>query len=61
MGMPPNMPMPGKPSPQSAAKPGVGLKRQHFHIQAELPLVQHLDGPQLQRRWLVRLGWQVEF
>ena len=37
------------------------LKGQHFHIQAELPLVQRLDGPQLQRRWTIRLGWQVEF
>ena len=37
------------------------LKGQHFHIQAEVPVVQSLDGPQLQRRWIFRLGWQVEF
>ncbi len=37
------------------------LKGQHFHVQGEVPLVQRLDGPQLQRRWIVRLGWQVEF
>jgi hypothetical protein len=37
------------------------LKSQHFHIQAEVPVVQSLDGPQLQRSWVVRLGWQLEF
>ena len=37
------------------------LKGQHFHIQAEVPVAQSLDGPQLRRRWIVRLGWQVEF
>ena len=37
------------------------LRGQHFHVQAEVPLVQSLDGPQLQRSWIVRLGWQVEF
>ena len=34
---------------------------QHLHLQAEVPLVQSLDGPQLRKRWIVRLGWQVEF
>jgi hypothetical protein len=37
------------------------FKRQHFHIQGEVPVVQSLDGPQLQRRWLIRCGWQLEF
>ncbi len=37
------------------------LKGQHLHLQAEVPLVQSLDGPQLRRRWVFRLGWQVEF
>ena len=37
------------------------LRGQHFHIQAEVPVAQSLDGPQLRRRWIVRLGWQVEF
>ena len=37
------------------------LKGQHFHFQAEVPLVQSLDGPQLKRSWIFRLGWQVEF
>ena len=37
------------------------LKGQHFHIQADVPVVQSLDGPQLQRRWLIRCGWQLEF
>lgn len=37
------------------------LKDQHFHVQGEVPVVQSLDGPQLQRSWLVRGGWQLEF
>ncbi len=37
------------------------LKNQHFHVQGEVPLAQSLDGPQLQRRWLIRGGWQLEF
>ncbi len=37
------------------------LAGQHFHLQADVPVVQSLDGPQLQRRWVVRLGWQLEF
>ena len=37
------------------------LKGQHFHFLGEVPVVQSLDGPQLQRRWLIRLGWQLEF
>jgi hypothetical protein len=37
------------------------LKGQHIHIQAEVPVVQSLDGPQLQRSWLIRCGWQLEF
>jgi len=37
------------------------LKGQHFHVLVEVPVVQSLDGPQLQRRWLIRCGWQLEF
>lgn len=37
------------------------LKGQHFHVQGEVPLVQSLDGPQLQRSWVLRFGWQLEF
>lgn len=37
------------------------LKGQHIHIQAELPVVQSLDGPQLQRSFVIRAGWQLEF
>lgn len=33
---------------------------QHFHVQGELPAVQSLDGPQLKRTWVIRLGWQLE-
>ena len=42
--------------------PGTGiLKNQHFHLQAEAPRLQSLDGPQLKRSWILRLGWQMEF
>lgn len=37
------------------------LKGQHMHALGDVPLVQSLDGPQLQRRWVIRLGWQLEF
>ena len=37
------------------------LKGQHFHVQGEVPVVQSLDGPQLQRSWVIRGGWQLEF
>jgi len=37
------------------------LKGQHIHIQAEVPVVQSLDGPQLQRSLVIRAGWQFEF
>ena len=33
---------------------------QHFHIQADLPVLQSLEGPQLQRTWAIRAGWQLE-
>ena len=36
------------------------LKGQHFHILGEVPVVQSLDGPQLQRSFVLRLGWQIE-
>ena len=37
------------------------LKGQHLHVLGEVPIVQSLDGPQLQRSWLLRCGWQLEF
>lgn len=37
------------------------LKGQHFHVQGEMPVAQSLDGPQLQRSWVIRAGWQQEF
>lgn len=40
---------------------GGELKGQQFFVQADAPVVQSLDGPQLRRRWVVRLGWQWEF
>ena len=40
---------------------GGPLDGQHFHLQYEVPLAESLDGPQLRRSWVVRLGWQLEF
>jgi hypothetical protein len=37
------------------------LKNQHLHVLGEVPVVQSLDGPQLRARWVIRLGWQLEF
>lgn len=37
------------------------LSGQHFHVLGELPVLQSLDGPQLKRIWVIRLGWQLEF
>jgi hypothetical protein len=37
------------------------LNGQHFHVQGEMPVVQSSDGPQLQRSWVIRGGWQLEF
>ena len=37
------------------------LKGQEFFVHFNKPVYQSLDGPQLQRRWVVRLGWQWEF
>lgn len=37
------------------------LKGQQLFVQANAPVFQSLEGPQLQRRWVARLGWQHEF
>ena len=37
------------------------LNNQHLHVLGELPLAQSLDGPQLRGKWVLRLGWQLEF
>lgn len=37
------------------------LRGQHVHVQGEVPVVQSLDGPQLRRSWVFRVGWQLEF
>ena len=41
--------------------PNGPLRGQHFHLQAEVPVKQSLDGPQLARRGIIRAGWQLEF
>ena len=38
-----------------------GLKGNTFFVNAVRPVYQSLDGPQLQRRWGLQLGWQYEF
>ncbi len=37
------------------------LKGQHLHLLVDVPVAQSLDGPQLKRNWLIRIGWQLEF
>ena len=37
------------------------LKGQHLHLLGEVPVAQSLDGPQLKRSWVIRIGWQLEF
>ncbi len=37
------------------------LKGHEFFVNANKPVLQSLDGPQLQRRWVAQLGWQWEF
>ena len=37
------------------------LKGHAFFVDLVKPIYQSLDGPQLQRRWAVRVGWHVEF
>ena len=37
------------------------LKGNGFFLDFNKPILQSLDGPQLQRRWVLRFGWQKEF
>ena len=37
------------------------LKDSQFFVHFNKPILQSLDGPQLQRRWVIKLGWQREF
>lgn len=37
------------------------LKGQQFFVEAKVPLVQSLDGPQLQDSWSISLAWNWEF
>ena len=37
------------------------LKGNGFFVDFSKPILQSLDGPQLQKRWAIRLGWQKEF
>ena len=37
------------------------LKNQQFFVQGELPILQSLDGPQLQTSWTIRVAWQRTF
>lgn len=42
--------------------PGTGfLKGQQFMVQGDVPVVQSLDGPQLQRSYMLHAAWQWEF
>jgi hypothetical protein len=37
------------------------LNHQRLSFEVDLPVYQHLDGPQLERDWAVRAGWQWVF
>ena len=37
------------------------FKGHEFFVHINKPIYQSLDGPQLQRRWALTLGWQYEF
>jgi hypothetical protein len=37
------------------------FRGQQFLVEGRVPVVQSLDGPQLQRSWLLRFGWQYDF
>lgn len=37
------------------------LKQSQFFIQALKPVLQSLDGPQLKKQSVIKLGWQLEF
>lgn len=35
------------------------LQGQQFYFELDAPLVQSLNGPQLQKRWVTRFSWQI--
>lgn len=37
------------------------LKGNQFFVNVNKPIFQSLDGPQLQRCWVIKLGWQRKF
>jgi hypothetical protein len=37
------------------------LRNQQFFVRGDLPMVQSLDGPQLQTSWTIRVAWQWTF
>ena len=37
------------------------FKGQQFYIQGDVPVVQSLDGPQLQRKFMMHVAWQFGF
>jgi hypothetical protein len=41
--------------------PGILLKGQQFFVEGRLPIIQSLDGPQLQNSWSINVAWQWAF
>jgi len=41
--------------------PGVFFKGQQFLVEGEIPLLQSVDGPQLERSYIAHVSWQWEF
>ena len=47
---------------RTSINPTKGALQKHaFLVDIVKPIYQSLDGPQLRRRWAIRLGWHVEF
>jgi len=41
--------------------PGTFFKGQQLFIEGEIPVLQSLDGPQLERSYMAHFAWQLEF
>ena len=40
---------------------GAFLNGQQIFVEGRLPIIQSLDGPQLQNSWSINVGWQWMF
>jgi hypothetical protein len=47
--------------PQSCCAAQTFLDGQQLFVEGRLPIIQSLDGPQLQNSWSINVGWQWMF